>query len=133
MADDQDHAARPPDAHDRGDGGGEQREPPAPRTVPFTQQVGRIALVVVAVLFVAFTSINVQPVDFHWIFGGTEVVRQGGEYVRGGVPLIVLLLGSFAVGALLGAGLVWWRHRRRTRVADPAGAGRRRPPERRGA
>lgn len=121
MADDREKSRRDP-KQPPGDDRSQQRPPSTARLTPFTQQVGRVALVLVAGLFVAFASINLQPVDFHWILGGTEVVRQGGEYVRGGVPLIVLMLGSFAVGALVGAGLVWWRRRHRKPPGDPARA-----------
>ncbi len=77
-----------------------------------TQQVGRVAIVILAVLFVIFALANAQPVDFSWIFGDTQVVEQGGERVRGGVPLIVLLLASFAIGAAVATLIGWQRHRR---------------------
>jgi uncharacterized integral membrane protein len=78
---------------------------------PLSQVVGRIVLGIVAVLFVIFSLFNLQRVDFSWIFGSTQVITRGGEYVGGGVPLIVLLLGSFALGASVGAGFVWRRER----------------------
>lgn len=74
-----------------------------PRRAPLTQQIGRITLVVVAVLFAIFALGNAQHVDFSWIFGSTEVVLQGGERVRGGVRLIILLVIAFAAGGLVGA------------------------------
>lgn len=79
---------------------------------PLTQQIGRIALAVVAVLFGIFAVANAQYVEFSWIFGQTEVVERGGERLRGGVPLIVLLVTSFGLGALVG-GFAAWRSRRR--------------------
>jgi uncharacterized integral membrane protein len=82
-------------------------------STPVTQHVGRIALVVVAVLFVVFAVTNAQHVDFSWVFGETEVVEQGGERVSGGVPLIVLLVVAFAAGALVATLLSWQRARHR--------------------
>lgn len=75
--------------------------------LPFSQVVGRVVLVLVALLFVIFAVVNRQPVDFDWVFGESQVVRQGGEYVGGGVPLIVLLIGSFILGGLVTAGWMW--------------------------
>ena len=80
--------------------------PDAPATVrarvPFTQQVGRVTVIVLAALFGVFAVTNAQRVAFSWVFGRTEpVAAAAGE--RGGVPLIVLLLASFVVGALTGA------------------------------
>ncbi len=79
--------------------------------VPLSQHVGRIVLVVIAVLFVVFAVVNSQRVTFDWVFGQTEVVEQGGEYVSGGIPLIVLLIGSFVLGGIVGAGLLWRQRR----------------------
>ena len=71
---------------------------------PFTQQMGRIAMVIVVALFTIFALFNAQYVDFDWIFGETVVQRaaQGNDLVRvsGGIRLIVLLVASFALGAL---------------------------------
>ncbi|MEX1177040.1 MAG: LapA family protein [Nitriliruptor sp.] len=83
-----------------------------PRRTPVTQQVGRIAIVIVAALFIAFALANAQAVDFSWIFGETNVVEEGGERVSGGVPLIVLLLVAFGAGALIATLVSWQRHRR---------------------
>lgn len=72
--------------------------------MPFTQQLGRVSLVVLAVLFVIFALANAQPVDFSWVFGETEVLRDSrGRPIRGGVPLILLLIASFVLGALVTA------------------------------
>lgn len=70
--------------------------------VPFTQQLGRVTVIVLAALFGVFAVTNSQRVAFSWVFGRTEPVASaaGGS---GGVPLIVLLLASFVVGALTGA------------------------------
>lgn len=85
---------------------------------PFTQQVGRITLVVLAVLFAVFAVTNSQFVDFNWIFGSTEIsTSPSGERLSGGVPLIILLVVSFALGAAVG-GLWVWRSGRRTPDAD---------------
>jgi uncharacterized integral membrane protein len=87
--------------------------------LPMSQIVGRVVLGVIAVLFIVFAIINRQPVDFSWVFGATEVVEQGGEYVRGGVPLIILLIGSFVLGSIVSTGLLWRRRRvRRRRQED---------------
>lgn len=72
------------------------------KTTPVTQQLGRIIMVAAAVLFGIFAVFNAQHVDFNWIIGGSEVVQQGGKRVSGGVPLILLLGGAFALGLLVG-------------------------------
>ncbi|MBW3561957.1 MAG: hypothetical protein KY437_05620 [Actinobacteria bacterium] len=93
---------------------GTRTDHPVPdEPLPFSQVVGRVALGIIALLFLIFAFFNLQPVDFNWIFGETEVVTQGGERVRGGVPLIVLLIGSFVLGGLVGAGAFWRRERKR--------------------
>ena len=86
---------------------------PETAATPVTQQVGRIALVVVAALFVVFALANAQHVDFSWLVGETRVVQRGGERVSGGVPLIVLLVAAFAAGAVVGSLLAWQRARAR--------------------
>lgn len=102
-------------------------EPKPP--VPFTQQVGRVALVVLAVLFVVFALANAQPVDFSWLFGESEVLRDSrGRPVSGGVPLIVLLIASFVLGALVTALAIFQVRRARSHretVAKASRSGRR--------
>lgn len=95
------------------------REEPGPepagapaRPTPFTQQLGRLFVIVIAVLFGIFAVVNAQFVEFNWVFGGTEVNELNGERVGGGVPLIVLLVASFVLGALAGWFATWWRGRR---------------------
>lgn len=78
---------------------------------PFTQQLGRILVAIIAVLFGIFAVANAQFVDFNWIFGETLVVQEGGERVSGGVPLIILLVVSFVLGALAGWFATWRRKR----------------------
>ena len=94
----------------------------APHRTPVTQQVGRVALVVIAGLFVAFALANSQHVDFSWIFGDTQVVDQGGRRTAGGVRLIVLLGVAFAAGGAVGGLLARARGhamaRRRAERAD---------------
>lgn len=89
----------------------EERDPTAPGEgtddhTPMTQQLGRIAVIVILVLFAIFAIANSQSVSFSWLFGETQVdqVIQNGEVVResGGVPLIVLLVVSFVLGAIVG-------------------------------
>ena len=81
-------------------------------STPVTQQIGRVVVLLLLVVFGVFAATNAQPVDFSWVFGSTEVIDGPGDATEGGVPLIVLLLASFAVGALAGAGLVWQSRRR---------------------
>lgn len=97
----------------------------AARGTPLTQQVGRITLIVLATLFGVFAVVNSQFVDFNWIFGSTSVTTQGGERVSGGVPLIVLLVGSFLLGGVGGWFLGWRRRRGRPARAraDRSGTG----------
>lgn len=107
-------AGRPPGAEP-----GATAEP-----VPLSQQVGRVVLIAIAVLFIIFAVFNSQPVSFDWVFGESQVVEQGGEYVGGGVPLIVLLIGSFVLGGIVGAGLLWRQRkvrRARRRSEDSSG------------
>lgn len=82
---------------------------------PATQQIGRVAVLVLLVLFGIFAAANAQPVDFSWVFGSTEVEAGTTGESTGGVPLIVLLLLSFAVGAIVGATVVWQSNRARRR------------------
>lgn len=88
-----------------------ERDAQEQRAVPFTQQLGRVLVAVILILFGIFAVTNSQPVAFDWIFGETQV-RQIGDQVRGGVPLILLLLGSFVLGALAGWFATWRRGRR---------------------
>lgn len=122
-----DEPTRSPTGDDRGRSGEEPDRSPqgagragaaVERPLPLSQLVGRVVLGLIAVLFVIFAVFNRQPVDFDWVFGQTEVVEQGGEYVGGGVPLIVLLIGSFVLGAIVGAGLLWRRRRHARRRDD---------------
>ncbi len=94
--------------------------------MPFTQQLGRVSLVVLAVLFVVFALANAQAVDFSWVFGETEVLRDSrGRPVSGGVPLIVLLIASFVFGALVTALAIFQVRRARSHRETAAKAGRR--------
>jgi uncharacterized integral membrane protein len=85
---------------------------------PLTQQVGRVAVTVLAVLFGIFAVFNSQSVSFDWIVGETVAVYSDtGEHLGGGVPLIVLLLASFVLGFAAGGLATWRRGRRRARRA----------------
>jgi|GEM_PF-2382162 len=86
------------DATTSTEGTAEEVAPPT----PFTQQLGRVTIIVLAVLFGVFAVANSQPVDFSWVFGETTVRPDpDGAGTIGGVPLILLLLGAFVVGALV--------------------------------
>lgn len=81
------------------------------RAVPLTQQIGRAVVLALAILFGVFSVANAQRVTFSWVFGRTEAGPAGG-----GVPLIVLLVAAFALGALVTATVT---RRRRSRAAQP--------------
>lgn len=88
-------------------------------SVPLTQQIGRVTILILAVLFGIFAVANSQPVDFSWIFGETLVEQDaGGDGTTGGVPLIVLLLGTFVLGGALGALSEWYFLRSRRRAPE---------------
>lgn len=111
--------ASPPGAgvtrwHIEGDGEGEHEHAGA----PFTQQLGRIVLVCLAVLFGIFAVYNSQHVDFSWVFGETTVLTNtAGERVSGGVRLILLLLSSLVIGVTIGLLAAWQSARARRRAA----------------
>lgn len=67
------------------------------------------------VLFVAFAVGNLHRVEFNWLLGRSEILEVAGE-TTGGVPLIVLLLAAFVLGAILGWALTSMRARARRRV-----------------
>jgi uncharacterized integral membrane protein len=103
---------QPDSAPERGTAGAPvgMREP-----TPITQQLGRVVIVLLAVLFGVFAVDNSQAVDFSWVFGESRVAPDG----TGGVPLIVLLVVAAAVGAALGALIEWqWLRGRRARRAE---------------
>jgi uncharacterized integral membrane protein len=75
-------------------------EPVKPPT-PFTQQLGRVTIVVLAALFGVFAVANSQRVDFSWIVGETLAQEAASGEVTGGVPLILLLVAAFAIGSLV--------------------------------
>lgn len=90
-----------------------ERERAEERGTPFTQQLGRVFVAIIAVLFGIFAVYNAQFVDFNWVFGETLVVQEGGERVSGGVPLIILLVASFVLGGLATWFATWRRGRHR--------------------
>lgn len=88
---------------DAGDGSGQEMDAAAPTAppTPFTQQLGRVTIVVLAALFGVFAVANSQRVDFSWVFGETIVRETATGDVTGGVPLILLLLAAFAIGSVV--------------------------------
>lgn len=91
------------------------RSAPPPST-PITQQIGRVVVVLLAVGFGVFAVANAQHVAFSWLFGETQVmVDASGERLSGGVPLIVLLVASLAIGVVVGMTIAWQRARQRSR------------------
>lgn len=89
-----------------------------PARTPVTQQIGRGVVVLLAVAFGVFAVANAQHVEFSWLFGETQVeFDASGARVDGGVPLIVLLVGSLAVGVVVGMAIAWQRARSNRRAA----------------
>jgi len=76
------------------------------------QRTAQITLVAAGVIMAVFAFANLQPVSFSWLVGSTEVVRSDSGVVTGGVPLIVLLLSAFVLGAIVGRLFGWRAHRR---------------------
>jgi uncharacterized integral membrane protein len=107
-------APEPPAADGRGSPEPRAGDGSPVRTTPLTQHLGRIVLVLLAVVFGVFAVANSQRVDFSWLVGETQVVETT-DGASGGVPLIVLMVASFALGALLGALFEWQVLRKRTR------------------
>lgn len=87
-------------------------EPSVEPSTPLTQQIGRVIVGAAAVLFLIFAFVNSQRVTFKWILGQSVAVETP-EGVVGGVPLILLLLGAFLLGMVVGAGLLWRTQRAR--------------------
>jgi uncharacterized integral membrane protein len=87
-------------------------------------RAGQVAVLFLAVVFGVFALVNSHPVRFSWLFGETLVTRDASGEVSGGVPLIVLLLVSFILGAGLGGWWTWQAGRTRRRVEGPAEGGR---------
>jgi uncharacterized integral membrane protein len=96
------------------------RDEAAPST-PLTQQIGRVVVVLLLVLFVVFAVDNSQRVDFSWVLGETVVREDVAGATTGGVPLIVLLVASFVVGALVATAGGWQVRRARRRDEGQAG------------
>lgn len=79
----------------------------------FRRSVVRGIGIATVALFTAFALANRQYVEFSWLFGSTEIQATGGERVAGGIPLIVLLIAAFVLGAMAGAVFVSLRSRAR--------------------
>lgn len=91
-------------------------EPPGPSALLRFRQGFVLGIgIAAAALFTAFALANRQFVDFGWLFGASEVQEVGGDRVAGGIPLIVLLVAAFALGAVVGAIVVTLRSRVRRR------------------
>jgi uncharacterized integral membrane protein len=127
LGDGEGRAGRPSGADD--EGGAASRRPsgegaPAAEQrarTPTSAQVGRIAVLLLAALFGVFALVNSHPVGFSWILGETRVHQDAAGAVTGGVPLIVLLLVSFILGATLGGWWTWQAGRTRRRGRDDVG------------
>jgi uncharacterized integral membrane protein len=86
---------------------------------PTGTRVAQVVVLAIAALFAVFALVNSQPVDFSWVFGETRVTRDAaGEVSSGGVPLIVLLLVAFILGAGLGGWWTWQAARSRRQARD---------------
>jgi uncharacterized integral membrane protein len=93
-------------------------------SVSTATRITQVVVLLLAGLFAVFAAVNSQPVEFSWVFGETQVERDaGGDVTSGGVPLIVLLVVSFILGATLGGAWVGQvvRSRRRDRAASGDG------------
>lgn len=78
--------------------------------------LSQAVLVTLSILFAVFALANRQEVSFSWIVGETTVTTTDtGELVSGGVPLILLLVAAFVVGAVIGWTVHWRSSRRRRR------------------
>lgn len=108
----------PPGADPRDGSGDDRGAADAPARAPVTQQLGRVAALVLLVVFVVFAFDNAQHVDFSWLVGGTEVETVGGERTAGGVRLIVLLLAAFFAGAFTAGTAVAARARTKRKAAE---------------
>jgi uncharacterized integral membrane protein len=87
-------------------------------------RITQVVVLLLAGLFAVFAAVNSQPVEFSWVFGETQVERDaGGDVTSGGVPLIVLLVVSFILGATLGGAWVGQVVRSRRRDRAPSGEG----------
>jgi len=98
---------------------------PVPPPTPLTQQIGRVVVVLLAVAFGIFAVVNAQYVEFSWLFGETRVMfDDAGQRVSGGVPLIVLLVASLAIGIAVGMLVSWQRSRTRRQLTKHENAAR---------
>ena len=108
--DSQQEPVEEPTTAEDGPGGGNRAKQVASTAAHRTAQ---FALVAAGVVMAVFAFANLQPVSFSWLVGQTEVVRTDSGDVTGGVPLIVLLLAAFVLGAIVGRLLGWRASRRR--------------------
>jgi uncharacterized integral membrane protein len=100
----------PPGGGPSGDTGEQGRSPRI--------RAGQVAVLLLAVIFGVFALVNSHAVRFSWVFGETQVTRDATGEVSGGVPLIVLLLVSFILGAGLGGWWTWQAGRTRRRAEE---------------
>jgi len=82
-------------------------KPPA----PISTIIGRVLLAILGIVFIVFAVLNVQNVSFNYIFGESERTALPNGELTGGVPLILLLVGSFLVGIIFGSFMSWRRRR----------------------
>jgi uncharacterized integral membrane protein len=96
-------------------------EQPRESRTPVTQILGRVFIGVLVLVFLVFAAANAQYVSFSWVVGETRArFDETGGHVGGGVRLIVLLVGTFFLGILIGALLSWQEYRRKRREARKA-------------
>jgi uncharacterized integral membrane protein len=86
-----------------------------------TQVLGLIFIAVLILVFLVFAAANAQYVSFSWVVGETRArFDETGGHIDGGVRLIVLLIGTFFLGLVIGALLSWQEYRRKRREARKA-------------
>jgi uncharacterized integral membrane protein len=79
----------------------------------FGHGLSRVVLVSIGAVFGVFALANRQAVSFSWLFGESVTTTTDRGDAAGGVPLILLLVAAFVLGAIVGRLSGWRSHRRR--------------------